>query len=50
MKGGKTRTLLMPESVWNALMSLRKDRGALHLVQATCPLQSTWNVTLTLGP
>lgn len=24
-KGGKTRTILMPESVWNALMSLRKD-------------------------
>ena len=24
-KGGKTRTVLMPESVWNALMSLRKD-------------------------
>jgi integrase/recombinase XerD len=24
-KGGKTRTVLMPESVWNALMSLRGD-------------------------
>jgi integrase/recombinase XerD len=24
-KGGKTRTILMPESVWNALMSLRGD-------------------------
>jgi integrase/recombinase XerD len=24
-KGGKTRTVVMPESVWNALMSLRKD-------------------------
>ena len=24
-KGGKTRPVLMPESVWNALMSLRKD-------------------------
>lgn len=24
-KGGKTRTVLMPESVWNALTSLRKD-------------------------
>jgi integrase/recombinase XerD len=24
-KGGKTRTVLMPESVWNALQSLRKD-------------------------
>jgi integrase/recombinase XerD len=26
-KGGKTRTVLMPESVWNALMSLRGDAG-----------------------
>ena len=24
-KGGKTRTVLMPESVWNALQALRKD-------------------------
>jgi integrase/recombinase XerD len=24
-KGGKTRTVLMPESVWSALLSLRKD-------------------------
>jgi integrase/recombinase XerD len=26
-KGGKTRTVLMPESVWNAVQSLRKDAG-----------------------
>jgi len=26
-KGGKTRTVLMPMSVWNALMSLRGDAG-----------------------
>jgi integrase/recombinase XerD len=26
-KGGKTRTVLMPESVWNALLSLRGDAG-----------------------
>jgi integrase/recombinase XerD len=26
-KGGKTRTVLMPESVWNALQSLRGDAG-----------------------
>src|SRR3712207_8443186 len=26
-KGGKTRTVLMPESVWHALQALRKDAG-----------------------
>jgi len=26
-KGGKTRTVLMPQSVWNSLMSLRGDAG-----------------------
>jgi integrase/recombinase XerD len=26
-KGGKTRTVLMPESVWNAVQSLRGDAG-----------------------
>lgn len=26
-KGGKTRTILMPQSVWNALQSLRNDAG-----------------------